>query len=95
MITIERDFVICFGTRVERPERLVPGDWLSLWDRFENPVDYQEAFEAGVESVSSELEEQVSDLEEEVNDLRGEVRSLERELEDANWKIERLEGAVE
>lgn len=56
MTTIERDYVLFLKYRIDRPENMVPGDWLAMWDRFENPVNYQEAFEAGVESVKEKVD---------------------------------------
>jgi chromosome segregation ATPase len=94
-IEIERDWVKIEGQVIYRPERVILGDWLSFWDAAVSPVNYQDAFEAGVESVSGELEEQISDLEEEVNDLRSEVRDLENEVENLEMEIERLGGSVE
>jgi peptidoglycan hydrolase CwlO-like protein len=95
MTIIESDYAVIFGQRIERPENMVPGDWLSFWDAAVSPVDYQDAFEEGMESVSGEWEKQVSDLEEEVNDLRSEVRDLENEVENLEMEIERLGGSVE
>jgi chromosome segregation ATPase len=93
-IEIERDWVKIEGQVIYRPERVILGDWLSFWDAAVSPVNYQEAFEAGVESVSGEWEKQVSDLEEEVNDLRSEVRDLENEVENLETEIENLKGGV-
>jgi hypothetical protein len=94
-IEIERDWVKIEGQVIYRPERVILGDWLSFWDAAVSPVNYQEAFEAGVESVSGEWEKQVSGLEEEVNDLRSEISDLENEVENLETEIERLGGSVE
>jgi hypothetical protein len=52
-IEIERDWVKIEGQVIYRPERVILGDWLLFWDAAVSPVNYQEAFEAGVESVES------------------------------------------
>jgi predicted nuclease with TOPRIM domain len=98
MITIERNFVFIFGEQIYRPENMVPGDWLAMWDRFENSVNYQEAFEAGVESVNSEVEDlegTIEDLRGEISELNAEVSDLENEIDNLELEIERLGGTVE
>jgi hypothetical protein len=52
-IEIERDWIKIEGQVIYRPERVILGDWLSFWDAAVSPVNYQEAFEAGVKSVES------------------------------------------
>lgn len=88
MTTIERDFAIVFNQRIDRPENMVPGDWYSKWQAFTDPVNYQEAFDEGVESVENELAEEIKDLEDENAELRSEISDLENEIE----RIKELEG---
>lgn len=60
-VEIERDWVRIAGQTVYRPENIVPGDWLSFWDAAVSPVDYQEAFDEGVESVKNDYDGGFSD----------------------------------
>lgn len=76
-IETERDWVRIAGQIVYRPENVVPGDWLSFWDAAVSPVDYQEAFDEGVESVKSDYDEGFSD-------------GYEKAREDAIREIERM-----
>jgi len=94
-IEIDRDYAIIANQRVERPENVVPGDWLDFFDAAVSPVDYQEAFEEGAESVHDEVADEISQLEGENADLKEEIRSLENEVENLELEIERLGGEVE
>lgn len=60
-IEIERDYVKIEGQTVFRPERIVPGLWLSFWDSAVSPVDYQGAFDEGVDSVKKDYDDGFSD----------------------------------
>lgn len=77
MTTIERDYAIIFNQRIERPENMVPGDWFDAWQAFTDPVNHQEAFEAGAESVKNDYDEGFSD-------------GYEKAREDAIREIERM-----
>jgi hypothetical protein len=76
-IEIERDWVKIEGQVIYRPERVILGDWLSFWDAAVSPVNYQEAFEAGVESVTKDYNQGFSD-------------GYEKAREDAIKEIERM-----
>lgn len=75
-IEIERDWVRIAGQTVYRPENIAPGDWLSFWDAAVSPVDYQEAFDEGVESVKKDYDEGFSDGYEKARDDA--IREIER-----------------
>lgn len=89
-IEIERDWVRIAGQTVYRPENIVPGDWLSFWDDAVSPVDYQEAFDEGAESVENGLAEEIKGLEDENAELRSEISDLENEIDNLEMEIEQI-----